>query len=78
MAQLNVSISDSSNLCITFQNYFGDPWNTFDFVIVLGSFIDIIYSELNVSQIGLSLDFFLSLQDHFFNSRFKDMKGLDR
>ena len=58
MAQLNVSISDSSNSCITFQNYFGDPWNTFDFVIVLGSFIDIIYSELNVSQIGLSLDFF--------------------
>ena len=65
MAQLNVSISDSSNLCITFQNYFGDPWNTFDFVIVLGSFIDIIYSELNVSQIGLSLDFLESSRPFF-------------
>ncbi len=33
----------------TLQNYFSDPWNVFDFVIVLGSFIDIIYSEMNVS-----------------------------
>lgn len=49
MAQLNVSISHSSNASITFQNYYGDPWNSFDFVIVLGSYIDIIYSELNVS-----------------------------
>ena len=32
-----------------FQNYFGDPWNVFDFIIVLGSFIDIIYTEVNVS-----------------------------
>ncbi|XP_059167740.1 muscle calcium channel subunit alpha-1-like isoform X5 [Physella acuta] len=30
-----------------FKNYFGDAWNVFDFVIVLGSFIDIIYSELS-------------------------------
>ena len=36
-----------------FQNYFGDPWNVFDFIIVLGSFIDIIYTEVNVS---ISLD----------------------
>ncbi|XP_063220472.1 muscle calcium channel subunit alpha-1 isoform X4 [Bacillus rossius redtenbacheri] len=28
-----------------FKNYFGDAWNVFDFIIVLGSFIDIIYSE---------------------------------
>jgi len=34
----------------TFQNYFGDAWNVFDFIIVLGSFIDIIYSEVNVSN----------------------------
>lgn len=34
----------------TFQNYFGDAWNVFDFIIVLGSFIDIIYSEVNVSK----------------------------
>ena len=32
-----------------FQNYFGDAWNVFDFIIVLGSFIDIIYTEVNVS-----------------------------
>jgi len=31
------------------QNYFGDAWNVFDFIIVLGSFIDIIYTEVNVS-----------------------------
>ncbi|KAK6061223.1 hypothetical protein COOONC_01112, partial [Cooperia oncophora] len=29
------------------KNYFGDRWNAFDFVIVLGSFIDIIYGKLN-------------------------------
>lgn len=34
---------------INFQNYFGDAWNVFDFIIVLGSFIDIVYSEVNVS-----------------------------
>lgn len=33
----------------SWQNYFGDAWNVFDFVIVLGSFIDIIYTEVNVS-----------------------------
>lgn len=32
------------------QNYFGDAWNVFDFIIVLGSFIDIVYSEVNVSH----------------------------
>ncbi|XP_037051066.1 muscle calcium channel subunit alpha-1 isoform X2 [Bradysia coprophila] len=30
-----------------FKNYFGDAWNVFDFIIVLGSFIDIIYSEVS-------------------------------
>lgn len=30
-----------------FKNYFGDAWNVFDFIIVLGSFIDIIYTEVN-------------------------------
>lgn len=33
------------------QNYFGDAWNVFDFIIVLGSFIDIVYSEVNVSYL---------------------------
>ncbi|KAG5668935.1 hypothetical protein PVAND_016842 [Polypedilum vanderplanki] len=31
-----------------FKNYFGDAWNVFDFIIVLGSFIDIVYSEVNM------------------------------
>ena len=34
----------------TVQNYFRDPWNTFDFIIVLGSFVDIVYSEMNVRR----------------------------
>lgn len=30
-----------------FKNYFGDAWNVFDFIIVLGSFIDIAFSEVS-------------------------------
>ncbi len=37
------------------QNYFGDAWNVFDFIIVLGSFIDIIYTEVNVSILSARL-----------------------
>ena len=48
-----------SNTMSSFQNYFADPWNTFDFVIVFGSIIDITYSELNVSLSIFS--FFLDL-----------------
>lgn len=33
-----------------FKNYFGDAWNVFDFIIVLGSFIDIVYSEINQTK----------------------------
>ena len=39
-------------MCVSFlceQNYFGDAWNVFDFIIVLGSIIDIIYTEFHVS-----------------------------
>jgi len=32
-----------------FQNYFGDPWNVLDFVIVIGSVIDIMLGKLMVS-----------------------------
>lgn len=35
------------------QNYFGDAWNVFDFIIVLGSFIDIVYSEVSAIQATL-------------------------
>lgn len=42
---------------VHFQNYFGDAWNVFDFIIVLGSFIDIVYSEVNVSILLVTLRF---------------------
>lgn len=29
--------------------YFADAWNVFDFLIVVGSFVDIIFEDLNVS-----------------------------
>jgi len=36
-------------MVIMMQNYFSDPWNVFDFIIVLGSITDIIYTEVTVS-----------------------------
>nr|XP_031833453.1 muscle calcium channel subunit alpha-1 isoform X1 [Nomia melanderi] len=41
-----------------FKNYFGDAWNVFDFIIVLGSFIDIVYSEVNPGSTIISINFF--------------------
>uniref|UniRef100_A0A8C5XIE4 Voltage-dependent L-type calcium channel subunit alpha n=1 Tax=Microcebus murinus TaxID=30608 RepID=A0A8C5XIE4_MICMU len=32
------------------RGYFGDPWNVFDFLIVIGSIIDVILSEIDVSM----------------------------
>ncbi|XP_050313239.1 muscle calcium channel subunit alpha-1 isoform X2 [Anthonomus grandis grandis] len=32
------------------KNYFGDAWNGFDFIIVLGSFIDIVYQDVSPGQ----------------------------
>lgn len=34
------------------QNYFGDAWNGFDFIIVLGSIIDIVYGVFNDGHKG--------------------------
>ncbi|XP_055999820.1 muscle calcium channel subunit alpha-1-like isoform X17 [Ostrea edulis] len=45
-------------MAFRFRNYFGDPWNVFDFIIVLGSFIDIIYTEVNPGQGIISINFF--------------------
>lgn len=39
----------SSHILVFQQGYFGDPWNVFDFVIVIGSVIDVILSEVDVS-----------------------------
>lgn len=40
------------------KNYFGDRWNSFDFIIVLGSFIDIIYGKLSPGGNIISINFF--------------------
>ncbi|TMS39072.1 hypothetical protein L596_005655 [Steinernema carpocapsae] len=40
------------------KNYFGDRWNAFDFIIVLGSFIDIIYGKLSPGSNIISINFF--------------------
>uniref|UniRef100_A0A8C7TI40 Voltage-dependent L-type calcium channel subunit alpha n=1 Tax=Oncorhynchus mykiss TaxID=8022 RepID=A0A8C7TI40_ONCMY len=32
------------------KGYFGDPWNVFDFVIVIGSVVDVILSEVDVNS----------------------------
>uniref|UniRef100_A0A7N6BHS3 Voltage-dependent L-type calcium channel subunit alpha n=1 Tax=Anabas testudineus TaxID=64144 RepID=A0A7N6BHS3_ANATE len=32
------------------KGYFGDPWNVFDFIIVVGSVVDVILSEVDVSM----------------------------
>ncbi|KAH3892449.1 hypothetical protein DPMN_016567, partial [Dreissena polymorpha] len=41
-----------------FKYYIIDPWNIFDFIIVLGSFIDIIYTEVNTGSLIISINFF--------------------
>jgi len=33
-------------IAFRFKNYFSDPWNAFDFIIVIGSFVDIFFSKL--------------------------------
>ncbi|XP_014661450.1 PREDICTED: muscle calcium channel subunit alpha-1-like [Priapulus caudatus] len=39
-------------MAFRFRNYFGDPWNVFDFLIVLGSIIDIIVEKVSENQDG--------------------------
>lgn len=37
--------------CVYFlKNFFRDPWNTFDFITVIGSVIDVMVMELGVSH----------------------------
>ncbi|XP_031735303.1 voltage-dependent L-type calcium channel subunit alpha-1S-like [Anarrhichthys ocellatus] len=41
------------------QGYFGDPWNVFDFVIVIGSVVDVMLSEVDSSEnMSVSVTFF--------------------
>uniref|UniRef100_A0A8C6X1R3 Voltage-dependent L-type calcium channel subunit alpha n=1 Tax=Naja naja TaxID=35670 RepID=A0A8C6X1R3_NAJNA len=37
------------------KGYFGDPWNVFDFLIVVGSIIDVILSQIDVSAMRIVL-----------------------
>ncbi|KAK8727884.1 hypothetical protein OTU49_009502, partial [Cherax quadricarinatus] len=50
-------------MAFRFKYYFGDAWNVFDFVIVLGSFIDIVYSEVNVFG-KIALDYETQIHRH--------------
>lgn len=46
------------------KGYFGDPWNVFDFVIVIGSVVDVILSEIDVSTKNCPLIYFFFLKDN--------------
>ncbi|KAL7065509.1 hypothetical protein AAHC03_04869 [Spirometra sp. Aus1] len=41
-----------------FKNYFSDPWNVFDFIIVVGSFVDIVLSHIAEDSKFISINFF--------------------
>ncbi|KFV89770.1 Voltage-dependent L-type calcium channel subunit alpha-1S, partial [Fulmarus glacialis] len=51
------------------KGYFGDPWNVFDFLIVIGSIIDVILSEIDVTSPSCPPSVVLCLQDSDENSR---------
>ncbi|XP_052745242.1 voltage-dependent calcium channel type D subunit alpha-1-like isoform X1 [Bicyclus anynana] len=38
-----------------FKNYFGDAWNTTDFILVVGSIIDIVVTQVNENRTDLSI-----------------------
>ncbi|KAL5110706.1 hypothetical protein TcWFU_007734 [Taenia crassiceps] len=41
-----------------FKNYFNDLWNVFDFIIVVGSFVDIVLSHIAENSKFISINFF--------------------
>ncbi|KHJ42280.1 voltage gated calcium channel IQ domain protein [Trichuris suis] len=45
-------------IAFTIVNYFADAWNVFDFIVVLGSVIDIICSRLATRESLISMNFF--------------------
>lgn len=45
--------SDIHTNLVFSKGYFGDPWNVFDFVIVIGSVVDVMLSEIDVSTMAL-------------------------
>lgn len=44
-----------SHFLFSVQHYFVDAWNTFDALIVVGSVVDIAITEVNVSNLSLSI-----------------------
>uniref|UniRef100_A0A8C2L4M9 Voltage-dependent L-type calcium channel subunit alpha n=1 Tax=Cyprinus carpio TaxID=7962 RepID=A0A8C2L4M9_CYPCA len=40
------------------KGYFGDPWNVFDFIIVVGSIVDVVLSEVDAENVRVSITFF--------------------
>lgn len=55
-------------LPLSSQGYFGDPWNVFDFLIVIGSIIDVILSEIDVSVGGRAIPGVGTLSEMFVGS----------
>ncbi|XP_060695860.1 voltage-dependent L-type calcium channel subunit alpha-1C [Hemiscyllium ocellatum] len=51
------------------RGYFSDPWNVFDFLIVIGSIIDVILSEINPAENTPSTSTPMVLQNSDENSR---------
>ncbi|KRX18133.1 Muscle calcium channel subunit alpha-1 [Trichinella nelsoni] len=45
-------------MAFTIVNYFADAWNVFDFIVVLGSVIDIVCSKVGPGESVISMNFF--------------------
>ena len=61
-AALSSSLTPNIAFLISFQNYFRDPWNAFDFFIVAGSFVDLGLAKINVSILPIFLYLFIKFQ----------------
>uniref|UniRef100_A0A8C7HVW8 Voltage-dependent L-type calcium channel subunit alpha n=1 Tax=Oncorhynchus kisutch TaxID=8019 RepID=A0A8C7HVW8_ONCKI len=46
---MQVNLEHIHSILFALNGYFGDPWNVFDFLIVIGSVVDVILSEVDVS-----------------------------
>ncbi|VDK31705.1 unnamed protein product [Taenia asiatica] len=47
-----------NTICLGMKNYFNDLWNVFDFIIVVGSFVDIVLSHIAENSKFISINFF--------------------
>ncbi|KAH9628916.1 hypothetical protein HF086_006285 [Spodoptera exigua] len=46
----SIGFSTRHGVSFYFQNYFGDAWNTTDFILVVGSIIDIVVTQVNENK----------------------------